>query len=77
VGYGNGEYHSIGALLGESGVGCFAGGPVNNERKDLGTEFSLHGGLVGQPVVGSSKGDLESWLQEALQVEHPSPWELS
>ena len=57
--YGNGEYRSMGALLGESGGGCFAGDPVGNERKALGTEISLKGDLVGQPGVGSSKGDFE------------------
>jgi len=66
----------MGALLGESGGGYFAEYPVSNERKVLGTEIFLHGGLVGQPGVGSSKGDFEGWLEGALEVEHPLLWKL-
>jgi len=38
--------------------------------------ISLHGGSVGQPGVGSSTGDIERWLKGALEVGHPSLWEL-
>ena len=40
-------------------------------EKALGLSISLHGGSVGQPVVGSSTGDFERWLIGALEVEHP------
>jgi hypothetical protein len=35
-------------------------------------DISLHGGSVGQPRVGLSTGDFETWLKGALEVEHPS-----
>jgi len=38
--------------------------------------ISLHGGSVGQPGVGSSAGDSERWLKEALEVDCFSLWEL-
>ena len=66
----------MGALLGESGEGSFAGDPVGYERKTLEAGISLHGGSVGQPGVGSSTGDFERWLKGALEVEHLSLWEL-
>ena len=31
-------------------------------------DITPHGGLVGQPGVGSSPGDFESWLKWALEV---------
>jgi len=49
---------------------------VYNKRKPLGSGISLHGGSVGQPVVGSSTRDFERWLKGALQVGHLSLWEL-
>jgi len=30
--------------------------------------ISLHGGLIGQPGVGSSTEDFERWLKGALEV---------
>ena len=54
----------MGALLGEPvGGGSFARGPEGYERKALGMGISPHGGSVGQPGVGSSNGDFESWLK--------------
>ena len=38
--------------------------------------ISLHGGLGGQPGVGSSTGDSESRLKEALEADCLSLWEL-
>jgi len=34
--------------------------------------ISLHGGSDGQPGVGSSTGDSERWLKEALEVDRLS-----
>ena len=42
----------------------------------LGMGISLYGGSVGQPVVGSSKRELEIWLKGSLEVERLSLWEL-
>jgi len=38
--------------------------------------ISLYGSSAGQPGVGSSTGDSERWLKEALEVDHLSLWEL-
>ena len=38
-------------------------GTLGYERKALGKGISPHGGSVGQPGVGSSNGDFESWLK--------------
>jgi hypothetical protein len=72
------EHLSTGALLGEpgGGRGSFAGGPEGYERKALETDISLHGGSVGQPLVGSSTGDFERWLKVVLEVRRLSLWEL-
>ena len=47
-------------------------GTLGYERKVLEMGVSLHGGSVGQPGMGSSTGDFESWLKGALKVEHLS-----
>ena len=39
-------------------------------------DISLHGASVGQPGVGSSTGDFEIWLKQALELGCLSPWEL-
>jgi len=52
------------------------GDPLGYKRKALETGISLHGGSVGQPVVGSSTRDFERWLKRALVVEHLSVREL-
>ena len=60
----------MGAVLGEPGVGgwgSFARGPEGFERKALGISISPHGGLIGQPGVGSSTRDFEIWLKGALR----------
>jgi hypothetical protein len=51
-------------------------GTLSCERKALETGISLHWGSVGQNGVGSSTGDFERWLKEALEVEHLALWEL-
>jgi len=51
-------------------------GTLSYERKALGTGISLHGGSVGQPVMGLSIGDFERWLKGALELGHFSLWEL-
>jgi len=51
-------------------------GVLDHERKALETGISLHGGSVGQNGVGSSTGDFEKWLKEALEVQLLSLWEL-
>ena len=56
------------------GGGSFAGDPVGYEKKALETSISLHAGSVGQPGVGSSTGDFESWLKGTLEVEYLSLW---
>jgi len=54
------------------GEGFFAKGPEGYERKALGIGISLYGGSVGQPGVGSSTGDFESWMKGALGMGHLS-----
>ena len=39
-------------------------------------DIPLHGGVVGQPGVGSSTGDFDLWLKGALEVWCLSLWEL-
>jgi len=57
--------------------GFFAGDPVGYKRKALETGISLHGGSVGQTVVGSTTGDFERWLKGVLEVECPSLYRSS
>jgi hypothetical protein len=47
------------ALLGEHGGGSFVWGPKYYIRKALGLNISLHWGLSGQTIVGSTTGDFE------------------
>ena len=54
----------------------FAGDLLGYERKAMETGISLHGGSVGQLVVGLSTGDFERWLKGALEVGCPSLWQL-
>jgi len=53
-------------------------GTLGFERKALRTDISLHGGSVGQTGVGSTTGDFERRLMEALEVKRLSLslWEL-
>jgi len=48
------------------------GGTESYERKALGMGISVHGGSVWLTGVGSSTGDLESWMKGALGMEHLS-----
>ena len=47
-------------------------GTLGYERKALGMGISLHGGSGGQPGMGSSTGDFERWVNEALDLGHLS-----
>jgi hypothetical protein len=58
------------------GVGSFAKGHEDYERKFLRTGISLYGGSVRQTGVDLSTGDFEIWLKGALELECTSLWEL-
>jgi hypothetical protein len=51
-------------------------GTLGYERKALGTGISVYRGSVGQPGMGLSTGDFETWLKGALKVGCLSLWGL-